>query len=127
MRYCFSLRSAPSRGIVSSIINGSSCAHSGCMLGITPSAAKRSEVGVVDQLRVRDHRPPVARPVGGDDMLDRVQRLASGRIADRVDVDLKPEFVDGACRVGKVAPTPACRGCAASRNRAPAVLRSRSR
>ena len=42
MRYCLSLRSGPSRGIVSSTINGSSCAHSGCMLGITPSAAKRS-------------------------------------------------------------------------------------
>ena len=74
------------------------------MLGITPSCGEAVEVGVVDQLRVRDHRPPVARPVGADGMLDRVQRLARGRIADRVDVDLEPEFVDTArAALGEVA------------------------
>ena len=94
IRYCLSARSSPSRGTVSTTINGSSCAHSGCMFGDHAQRGEPVQVGVVDQLRVRDHRPPVARAVAGDDVLDRVQRLAHRGVADGVDVDLEPELVD---------------------------------
>ena len=42
IRYCLSARSAPSRGTVSTVISASICAHSGCMLAMTPSRANRS-------------------------------------------------------------------------------------
>ena len=42
IRYCLSARSAPSLGIVSTVISASICAHSGCMLAMTPSRANRS-------------------------------------------------------------------------------------
>ena len=64
------------------------------MFGMTPSVGEPVEVGVVDQLRVRDHRAPVARPVALDGVLDGVERLAHRGVADRVDVDLQPELVD---------------------------------
>ena len=56
IRYCLSDRSWPSRGTVSTVISASSCAQSGCMFGMTPELREPVQVGVVDQLRVRDHR-----------------------------------------------------------------------
>ncbi len=66
-----------------------------------PELGEPADVGVIDQLRVRDHRPPVPRPVAPHHMLDRVQCLAHCRVTDRVNVDLQPQIVDPACRLGQ--------------------------
>ena len=80
--------------MVNTVISASICAHSGCMLGMTPSVGEAVEVGVVDQLHVGDHGPAVPRPVGLDRVFDGVERLADRGVADGVDVDLKAELVD---------------------------------
>ena len=50
---------------------------------------------------MRDHRPPVARAIALDDVLDGVERLTNRGIADGVNVDLQPEIVDAARGVGE--------------------------
>ncbi len=59
-----------------------------------PELGEPADVGVVDELRVCDHRPAVARAVVPHHIFDRIQRLTHRRIADRVDVDLQAQVVD---------------------------------
>jgi hypothetical protein len=64
------------------------------------------QVGVVDQLHVRDHRAAVAGPVGLDRVLDGVERLPHCCIADGMDVDLQSEFIDAAGGLGQAVALP---------------------
>ena len=59
------------------------------------------QVGVVDQLAVRDHRPAIAWTVLRDNVFDRIECLPHRGVADGVDVDLQAEFVDAAGRLGQ--------------------------
>ncbi len=94
----------------------SSCAHSGCMFGMTPKCGEAVHVGVVDQLRVRDHRAAgrAARwwrrrarshPGPGARPHRRWRGCGSGSPARR----------PAARASARLSSTPACRGCAARR------------
>ena len=128
IRYCLSARSAPSRGMVSTVINASICAHSGCMLAMTPSSANRpmsaSSTSCAWAMTGRRSRGPL----DADDVLDGVEGLAHRGVADGVDVDLQPEVVDPPRGLGQRLALPHLHAvvCAARSSTAPAARRSRS-
>ena len=77
-----------------STICGSSAAHSDCMFAATPSFAESGHVLGVHDLDVRDVVPVAVAAVRGDRVLDRVEALAHGAVADRVEVQLEAEPVE---------------------------------
>ena len=91
--------------MASSSICGSWQAHSGWMFAVAPSAREARHVLRVHDLQVREVVPVAELAVGGERRLDRVERLAHGPVAERVEVHLEAEPV----QLGHVA-APACPG-----------------
>ena len=80
--------------MVSSSICGSWAAHSGWMFAVAPSSAKRGTSSGWTTWRWARWWRLSRRPVGGAGGLDRVERLADGPVAERVEVHLEAGRVE---------------------------------